>query len=275
MAYTHLDPGRELEISAHIYFSPTQMDISELVKLSPEQLKAQEEASVEQEEVIYEKFHEIEKEWAKQAMVTASLRKAQEYLKVPPVSHTSNEWTVDQYGRHEMSNMVYCFSWREYERTEWSRAEQKSIPVAWELSWSLHFNTTSNPDYSGSGWQIAGQDRKVFKDRAAMEKYLQGRIAAYSHLFVEIAPPIPEEHQKRFFVNGVLLPGYTVDTPELTRPDEKNVDNLLSLLEDEDIISGPPLEEPAPAEQPAPAAPKAARPAARKKSAPKKSGPVR
>lgn len=108
-----------------------------------------------------------------------------------------------------------------------------------------------------------------------MEKYLQGRIKAYSHLFTEISPPIPEDARRRFCVNGVLLPGYTVDTPELTRPDEKNVDNLLSLLEDEDIISGPPLEEPVPAAQPAPAAPKAAWPAARKKSAPKKSGPVR
>lgn len=67
MAYTHLDPGQELEISAHIYFSPSQMDISELVKLSPEQLKAQEADSVEQEKAIFEKFGEIEKEWAKQA----------------------------------------------------------------------------------------------------------------------------------------------------------------------------------------------------------------
>ena len=106
MAHTHLDPGQELEISARIYFSPSQMDISELVKLSPEQLKAQEADSVEQEKVIYEKFNKIEKEWAKQAMLTLSLRKAQQYLKVQPAPHTSNQWTVDQDGRHEMSNMV-------------------------------------------------------------------------------------------------------------------------------------------------------------------------
>ena len=97
MAYTHLDPGRELEISARIYFSPTQMDISELVKLSPEQLKAQEEDSVEQEKAIYEKFHEIEKEWAKQAMLTASLRKAQEYLRIRAPPHTSNQWAQKEY----------------------------------------------------------------------------------------------------------------------------------------------------------------------------------
>ena len=46
-----------------------------------------------------------------------------------------------------------------------------------------------------------------------MEKYLQGRINAYIHLFKEISPPIPAEHEKRFCVNGVLLPGYTVEAP--------------------------------------------------------------
>ena len=39
MGYTHLDPGRELEISSHIYFSSSQSDLSELVKLSPDALK--------------------------------------------------------------------------------------------------------------------------------------------------------------------------------------------------------------------------------------------
>lgn len=274
MAYTHLDPGRELEISARIYFSPTQMDISELVKLSPEQLKAQEEDSVEQEKAIYEKFHEIEKEWAKQAMLTVSLRKAQEYLRIPAPSHTSNQWAEKEYDWHEISNMVYKMTYRIYEGTDY-RSNIKPRPVYWELSWYVTFNTPQNPDYSGNGRQLAGQQGKKFKDRAEMEKYLQGRIKAYSHLFTEISPPIPEDARRRFCVNGVLLPGYTVDTPKLTRPDEKNVDSLLSLLEDEDIISGPPLEEPAPAAQPVPAAPKAARPAARKKSAPKKSSPVR
>ena len=42
--------------------------------------------------------------------------------------------------------------------------------VAWELSWSLHFNTTQNPDCTGSGRRLAGQDRKVFKNRMDMEK---------------------------------------------------------------------------------------------------------
>ena len=101
-----------------------------------------------------------------------------------------------------------------------------------------------------------------------MEKYLQGRIAAYAHLFTEISPPIPEDDQRRFYVNGVLLPGYTVETPELTRPEEKDVEDLLSLLDDEDMLLSPPEEpEPPPVEFPRKHTPK--------KSKPQKSGPVR
>ena len=271
MAYTHLDPGRELEISAHFYFSSAQADLSEMVKLSPEQLKAQEADSVEQERAIYAKILEIEKEWVHQAGLTASLRKAQEYLKTPATEHTSNQWCEKEYDWHEISNMVYKMTYRIYEGTDY-RSNVKPRPTYWELSWYVTFNTPKNPDYSGNGWQIAGQQGKKFKDRAAMEKYLQGRIAAYSHLFTEISPPIPEEAQRRFCINGVLLPGYTVETPELTRPDAKNVEDLLSLLDDEDLPPSPQPEEPEP---PAPAPAKADRPAGKKRSSPKKSGPVR
>ena len=102
-----------------------------------------------------------------------------------------------------------------------------------------------------------------------MEKYLQGRIKAYSHLFTEISPPIPENEQKRFCINGVLLPGYTVEAPVPDRPDEKNVEDLLSLLEDGDMDALPQPEEPAPS----PALP--SRRQAPKKTRPQRAGPVR
>ena len=268
MAYTHLDPGRELEVSGHIYFSPVQMDISEMVKLPPEQLKAQEAASVEQEQAIYEKILAVEKEWAQQAMLTVSLRKAQEYLRTPVPSHTSNQWAETEHDWHEISNMVYKMTYRIYEGTDY-RSDVRPRPVCWELSWYLTFNTPKEPDFSGRGRQIAGQQGKKFKDKAEMEKYLQGRIKAYSHLFTEISPPIPENEQKRFCINGVLLPGYTVEAPVPDRPDEKNVEDLLSLLEDGDMDALPQPEEPAPPPAPPP------RGHTPKKIRPQRSGPVR
>nr|WP_303041434.1 YodL domain-containing protein [Enterocloster clostridioformis] len=66
--------------------------------------------------------------------------------------------------------------------------------------------------------KIAGQERKVFADRAAMEKYLNGRIKAYAHLFTEISLQIPQEYAEKFRVNGQLLPGYSVEGEEPTQP---------------------------------------------------------
>ena len=37
---------------------------------------------------------------------------------------------------------------------------------------------------------LAGQDKKRYTDKAAAEKYLDGRKKAYFHLFAEISPPI-------------------------------------------------------------------------------------
>ena len=64
-------------------------------------------------------------------------------------------------------------------------------------------------------------------EKAAMDKYLQGRIATYAHLFAEISPPIPKGEEGRFSVNGVLLPGYST---------EATVDDLLALLDDDEKV---------------------------------------
>lgn len=45
-------------------------------------------------------------------------------------------------------------------------------------------------------------------------KYLEGRKKAYSHLFTEISPPVPEQYKDHFTVHGALLPGYTVEGQE-------------------------------------------------------------
>lgn len=118
------------------------------------------------------------------------------------------------------------------------------IPTTrWQVSWSLMFNSPRKPMDYRSGWQIAGQHDKCYMDKAEMEKYLRGRIKAYSHLFTEISPPIPKKDQKHFLINGTLFKGYTVESPELFEPDKEQVDDLLSLLLEEDI-SGKALEPP-------------------------------
>lgn len=97
MAYTHIDPGREIEISTRLYSSNDQDRVAELVKLPRTELGELEEASVALENAIFSKFSEIEAEWLKQAAETVAIRKAKQYLMVLPVDHTSNQWKKDQY----------------------------------------------------------------------------------------------------------------------------------------------------------------------------------
>lgn len=246
MAYTHINPGVEIEVSYHIYHSPDKSRVSELVKLPLKELEKLETSSVKKEKEIFAKFSEIESEWTAQAAETVSLREAQTYLKVRPVEHTSNQWKNMEYDHHVLSNMVYRMSYRVYEQTRYDHVAKKSVVSAWELSWSIYYNTIQHPgpDYTGSGLKIAGQDRKRFSDKASMEKYLQGRISAYAHLFTKISPPIPKGQEGRFSVNGVLLPGYTVEAPE--RTPQQVADDLLDYLDEEDVgVSN----SPAPAEQ--------------------------
>ena len=51
-----------------------------------------------------------------------------------------------------------------------------------------------------------------------MEKYLNGRIKAYQHLFTEVSPPIPPEYAEHFKVNGQLLAGYAIEGEERAQP---------------------------------------------------------
>ena len=112
MAYTHITPGWEIEVSAHCYPDKKSDRVAELIQLTQEELTTLEETSVVQEKAIFSKFSNIETEWKKQAAETVAIRKAREYLRALPVEHTSNQWKVNQFGWNVLSNMVYKMSYR-------------------------------------------------------------------------------------------------------------------------------------------------------------------
>jgi hypothetical protein len=116
-----------------------------------------------------------------------------------------------------MSNMVYKMDYRTFEKTRYDSETKKSIPVAWEISWNVR---TNSPNLRNNS-HIAGQSRKSYTNKEDMEKYLAGRIKAYSHLFTEISPPIPKEYAPHFRMNGLLLPGYTAQGEEPKHPEIK------------------------------------------------------
>ena len=211
----YLKHGEEMAISRRVHYFEHK-EITALTALPLEELQARREKSAAAETAVFDKLCEDAKAWETQASETMLIDMAIEYAKTPAVEHTANKWQPDGYGHgQEISNMVYKMYHHVYEDTEYNRETKERVPVAWYLTWGVRTQAANGGRYTGS---IAGQQRKRFTDKAAMEKYLQGRIKAYAHLFSEASPPIPKEYERYFTVNGQLLPGYRVDgqEPKLT-----------------------------------------------------------
>ena len=214
-SYDHdsLDPADSMKIERKLYFEQDKADISGLTALSMEQLREMREKSAAAEQAIYEDLKQRAAAWEAQAGQTLAIDKAIEYVRTPTVQHTSNQWEAADNDRHIISNSVYQMRYHSYEHTRYDREKEQSVPYAWTLSWSVY---TNSPHGYGKA-KIAGQEKK-FADKAAMKKYLNGRIKAYQHLFTEISPPIPKEYADHFKVNGQLLPGYTIEGEERAQP---------------------------------------------------------
>jgi hypothetical protein len=212
-----LTPGEKLKIEHHVSLTRDQINLSELVPLPLVELEKRRADSTAYERVLYEQLIKAAGKWEEQAAITLLLDKAIEYDKTPAAAHSANSWRKDENGDHSVSNAVYKMRYRVYEQTRYDREKQASVPVSWLVDWSVY--TNSPPKSSSRGYsniKIAGQNRKRFTDKSAMEKYVKGRIAAYAGLFTEISPPIPQELEKYFTVNDLLLPGYRVAGNERT-----------------------------------------------------------
>ena len=220
-----LEVADRLKIERSIYFESGKADISALTALPLAELIRQREESAAAEQAIFEVLKQQAAAWDAQAGNTLTFDKAIEYARTPAVTHTENQWQADENNNHTISNRVYQMRYHIYENTRYNREQGKSIPYSYTLTWGVY---TNSPDRYGQA-KIAGQDRKVFADKAAMEKYLNGRIKAYQHLFTEISPTIPQEYAEHFKVNGQLLPGYTVEGEEQQTKQEQTVPEKIEM----------------------------------------------
>ena len=207
-SYDHdkLEAAETMRIERRIYFEAKDGDIAPYASLPIAQLLSMRSESAAAEQAIFDDLKERAAAWEEQAGRTLLLDKTLEYVRTPHVQHTANEWQTTEHNRHIRSNRVYQMNYYIYENTRYDKEAQKSIPYSWTLTWSVRTNSPSRTQA-----KIAGQDRKVFTDKAAMEKYLNGRIKAYDRLFTEISPPIPQEYADYFKVNGMLMPDYTIE----------------------------------------------------------------
>ena len=208
-AYDHdyLERADRMRIERCIYFQNDDYSISELVVLPLAKLIAMRRESAEAEQGIYDRLKEQASAWEKQAGKTLLLDKAVEYKRAPAPEHTANQWIAPDDYRHERSNAVYRMSYSISENTRYDSKTQKCVPYSWSLRWGIYTNAPRTCQQA----KIAGQERKVFKSRETLDKYLRGRIKAYQHLFTEIFPPVPPEYAECFKVNGCILPDYVIE----------------------------------------------------------------
>lgn len=210
--YDRLTEGNKIKIEHSVYVNET--DMSDLISKPITEIQAMREESVTKEKTVFEKVRQTAQDWEKQAAVTRRFDRAIEYLKVPEVSHTSNKWVKakGEFDYNRISNRVYKMWYRIYERSSY-RTDAKKYDVRWDIY-------TNSPNKEYYSLYVAGQER-VCTTREEAEKYIQGRIKAYSHLFTEISPPIPREYEKSFMVHGHLLPGYVTEEMQKTQEAEK------------------------------------------------------
>ena len=208
--YDNLETADTMKIERRIYFESEKADLSELVKLPLAELLSLRAESAAAEQEVFDRLKTQAAAWEEQAGKTLLLDKALEYARTLPVTHTANQWEQPDHYRHIRSNMVYQMYYSISENARYDRAAQASVSYSWTLSWSLRTNAPGTYRQA----RIAGQDRKVFASREALDKYLNGRIKAHAHYFTEISPAIPKEYADCFKVNGCLLPGYTIEGEE-------------------------------------------------------------
>lgn len=205
-----LEPGVELKIEHSITMEYDTPDLTPFTKTDIQELENMRKISVAAEQEIFDGLNVPLSKWERQAALTKLIDRAIEYLKTSEIEHTGNKWVKDRYADEKISNRVYQMSASIYEDCTYDRQTQQRIPTAWYVTWNVGVHTPKQ----GWGKAIAGQRQKRYTDKEAALKYIEGRKKAYAHLFTEVSPPIPQEYAEHFKVNGVLLPGYTIEGQE-------------------------------------------------------------
>lgn len=217
-------PGYRIKIERSIEFNEFADALAPYVAKGTAALERERKASEAKEQEIFARLEAGSQEWAKQAAQTLILDKALEYLNLPEIPHTSNKWTVSKDGTHEISNLVYLMRYRIYPNS--------SIQASgWMVSWYVLYNVHEHIKKwrSIESYAVAMQEKKKYENEAAAQRYMQGRIDTYAHLFTELSPPVPEKEKYLFCFNGHLLPGYTL------APHEPTPDELLAFVNEQDI----------------------------------------
>ena len=110
--FDRLTEGSKIQIEHTVYCKET--DMSDLISKPISEIQAMREESAAKEKTAFENVRQVAQDWEKQAAVTRRFDRAIEYLNVPEVSHTSNQWEKDRYDKFTRSNKVYKMTYDIY-----------------------------------------------------------------------------------------------------------------------------------------------------------------
>lgn len=215
--FKNLEHGHQAKIGVSI--SPNMEKLENEMKelLETKNLETLLEERKQKEEEVYSKICDMMQKWVDCAKLTSICQKAIEYEKEVEKReryevhrHTGNKWVQnkDRSGAEseEISNAVYSMSFNMYESTKYNHQTRQLETEAFYITWGVYIG-----DKHPQTKKIAGQSRKRYTNKNQALKYIEGRKKAYSHLFTEINPCIPQEHKSLFMVNGLLLPNYKIE----------------------------------------------------------------
>lgn len=231
-AHDFMLPGRELKIERAVYCS--EYDISDLLQKPVEEVQAMFQESADGEEKAVSIVKAAVSQWEKQAAVSQRLFRALDYLKTPSVQHTENQWVKDG-DSHKIQNMVYQMTCRIYKDSHWTPSDGKDTGFRWHVEWDVRLNSPRK----NHNFMIASNERH-YDSREKAEKYLNGRMKAFSNLFSELSPPIPVKYAECFTVSGQILPGYRIEGQETTldvKPAAEVSERDISMTEKEKKVS--------------------------------------
>ena len=226
----YLREGFYLEVRRQINYRGDRADFKPFLNVPVKDLEKQLKESQAEEKKVFEEMKKAVTAWDEHGAQTLLLQKAIEYLKTPEVTHTRNEWQRHKDGSWEISNLVYKMTFNIVKSGD-----------EWKLTWELSYTA---PGLSQGYWgytrspreRIEYEGSKKYKTMEGAQKYIQSKFDQYAPCFESLSPPIPQGEERRFSVNGILLPGYTVEASL-----EERVEEMLSFLEDDPALLEEPL----------------------------------
>lgn len=223
--------GRSISVKRIIQYNGEKADFKPFLTVPMKELEERLKVSKAEEKKVFDQLQEAAKAWDEHGAQSLLLQKAIEYLKVPAVTHTSNEWKKQKDGTWEISNMVYKMTF-----------SIVKFGDEWKLSWEIQYTAPGqsqdryNSYYDrGPKKRIDHESSKKYKTLDGAQNYVQLKFDQYASYFKAISPPVPLEAREFFSVNGQLLQGYTLKRPEVKK-EEVTLSDLLNCLEEGDTI---------------------------------------